>query len=118
MEKEVINIINAVIAGVNDGVYIEVEGHADYAEYGKDIVCAAMSALMCAAVAELDELCNNGFLVCRGRAVTDGYICIDVVPADTDDGYSYAAMNAVRDMLKKGFEMLEELYPENVTAEY
>ena len=37
----------------------EVEGHAEYAEYGKDIVCAGVSALTQSALFTLEEMCIN-----------------------------------------------------------
>ncbi len=37
-----------------------IKGHADYAEYGKDIVCAAVSAIAYTAVGALDELAGVG----------------------------------------------------------
>ena len=33
-------------------------GHAEYAEYGKDIVCAALSALVINTLNSLEQLCN------------------------------------------------------------
>lgn len=39
---------------------IEIQGHAGYAERGKDIVCAGVSALYGTLVAELDERERRG----------------------------------------------------------
>ena len=46
-----------VIRVREDGVTIE--GHANYAEYGKDIVCAGMTALMRTLVKSIEDLTED-----------------------------------------------------------
>ena len=38
---------------------ITIEGHANYAEYGKDIVCAGMTALMRTLVKSIEDLTED-----------------------------------------------------------
>lgn len=39
---------------------LEIDGHANYAEYGEDIVCAAVSTLMFTLIASLSEVLKLG----------------------------------------------------------
>ena len=39
--------------------YISVQGHADYAESGKDIVCAAVSTLTCTLINSINDLTDD-----------------------------------------------------------
>lgn len=107
-------MINTVIARIDDGWFFEAEGHANYAERGKDIVCAAVSALACAVISELDELSACGKARFRSKSVSDGYIGFEVEPR----GGGEFALGVLFDMLKNALRNLEELYPGCVTAEY
>lgn len=85
-------------------VGFELKGHSGYAEYGKDIVCSAVSALAVTAVNSIDEL-------------TDA-----VVKAETRDGYMKAELISVENrdaqlLLKSmvcGIKEISEQYPEHV----
>lgn len=56
-----------------------IEGHADYDEYGYDIVCAAISAISCTAILGLQELVHDegqfenkpGYCLIRPAKVND-----------------------------------------------
>ena len=54
-EKEWCDLI--VVNVRKDGITIE--GHANYAEYGKDIVCAGMTALMRTLVKSIEDLTED-----------------------------------------------------------
>lgn len=49
-----------------------VEGHAGYAEYGKDILCAGVSAIVCGAINWFDEDDIN-------YKMTDGLVEINII---------------------------------------
>ena len=46
---------------VKDGTYLslDVAGHAEYGEYGKDLICASVSSIMFGFMNALDELQEN-----------------------------------------------------------
>lgn len=82
---------------------ISVKGHANYAEPGKDIVCAAVSTLFQAFIASVEEL------------------TADVISAEIQPGNSlirYAALSPVSLYLLNSFiigvEMIAETFPDNV----
>ena len=82
---------------------VEVSGHANYEEYGKDIVCAATSAIITTTV--------NGILAVQNRSLKvldDGkLLVIDVLTAD----------EVVEKLLFNMITLLEELenqYPKNI----
>ncbi len=56
---------------------IEISGHAESGEYGKDLVCAAVSALVITFVNSVEILC--GFDL--APEIRSGYVCA-MVPAD------------------------------------
>lgn len=76
---------------------VRVSGHAGYGPEGQDIVCAAVSALVYALAAQLD---NDGILdVCQleeGDAI--------LYTSDTERARPYL------DMVRSGFKLLEESY--------
>ena len=87
----------------NDGAHeIRVTGHSGYAEQGKDIVCAGVSALSWALVAALHR---EGLLL---EAVEgDGYMTIRYL----------AGAEKQLEMFQIGLEMMEAKYPENVVTQ-
>lgn len=63
-------------------IFFQVTGHAEYAEFGKDVVCGAVSALAQTAILGLEEVAgispeveiNEGSLICMlsaGEAAND-----------------------------------------------
>ena len=46
---------------VKDGSYLslDVKGHAEYGEYGKDLICASVSSILFGFMNALDELSEN-----------------------------------------------------------
>ena len=82
---------------------ITVKGHANYAEIGKDIVCAAVSTLFQAFIASVEEL------------------TADVITAEIKPGNSrirYADLSPVSLILLNSFivgvEMIADTYPDYV----
>ncbi|MCD7868536.1 MAG: ribosomal-processing cysteine protease Prp [Clostridiales bacterium] len=67
-----------------NGSYEELisRGHADYAEEGKDIVCAAVSALIINTVNSLETFTEDKFQAADG----DGFVSIRFAGPNTDRG--------------------------------
>ena len=77
---------------------LEIDGHAGYAEKGKDIVCAAVSALACS-------------LVCYGRGKVereDGHMSFSA-------GKMSTRARGAFDCTYGGFALLADAYPTHVT---
>lgn len=86
---------------------ISVKGHGEYAEYGKDIVCAAVSMLFTSAAQTLVNYNAEHPIKCFMYDLKGG------------NGYIRGASNSrkvegVFDVLITGIEMVSEIYPENV----
>lgn len=88
---------------------VSVEGHAGYGEKGKDIVCAAVSALCIALDAALTKFCDNGKMFDICRDIGDGTVNIQV-----KNFMSYEIYTRVKDMFYMffiGMEEIEKQYP-------
>lgn len=85
---------------VNDGIELTMDGHADYAEPGKDIVCAA-TTILARTLAEEVQQCDDHALV------------------DLSPGHAYIrscgknAADALR-VVVTGFRLLAQNYPDMV----
>ena len=88
---------------------LKVEGHANTAPKGQDIVCAAESMLVCALAGTLEEAQQRGRLKMEYKE-SDGKV---EITADPQMG-SLAEAKAYFRMAVKGFRMLREEYPSNV----
>lgn len=86
---------------------ITISGHAGYAERGKDIVCAAVSALAQTLARSLD-MQTHDVVETEQR---EGYIAIKYM------NLSDAGKNLV-DSFFVGMEMIAHEYPEHVTIKY
>lgn len=82
---------------------ITVKGHAEYAEYGKDIVCSAVSALVYNLQESINRLTEDtvGFSYAPGEIV----ISFDDISKETQ---------LLMDSFIVGIEMLAFNYPDNV----
>ena len=87
-----------------NGVYIS--GHANYAETGKDIVCAAISALVQVVAAAMDKYTNDDFIA----VLTPGHGVIRHSELSTEG-------QILRKALILGLEMIADEYPQNVRIE-
>jgi len=82
--------------------YIEIDGHANYEEYGKDILCASVSILYYTLAQRLSELnCKHK------RTQREGHIEIEV---HSDD----AKVNECIDTCLCGLELLANEYSEYI----
>lgn len=81
----------------------EIEGHAGYAEYGKDVVCAAVSALAYTAVGAISEMTK---IVTYDQS--DGYMKC-VVPKSISSG-NKNTVKIILDTIVIGFKQIELSY--------
>lgn len=92
---------------------IKVSGHANHAEYGKDLVCSAISSLIYSLADLILEVADHGHLTeSPVIKLTPGDAEITCKPlANEEDVFTIkgAYMMAIR-----GFKLLSESYEENV----
>lgn len=84
---------------------LSIRGHAGYAESGKDIVCAGVSALFFAAYAELR---NRGFRYFAD--LDDGYATLQAYPSAEERHTCITILDTV----VAGLDNLAQHYPENI----
>ena len=87
---------------------MEIEGHAGYAEEGKDIVCAGASTIVDALVGVLQDAQTRGRTTMQAEE-KDGKV---IIWADPMMG-SLNEIKAYFRMCVKGFQVLQEQYKEN-----
>lgn len=92
----------------NDTWMIEASGHAEYGEDGKDIVCAALSALIGAFDFAMHRYHANGFSS-SGTTGAGEYLAQYI-------GSRSRETNGMIRMLEVGIALLAQEYPENVEA--
>lgn len=96
----------------DNGVFgMEVDGHAGYAEKGKDIVCASASILTQTLIATI-ESCNESkaFSSKPKLKVEDGHAVIRCRPKD----YWMESVNNMLATIEVGFKLLAQEYPQCV----
>ena len=59
MRIEVMKTMIKVTIDMSEGISIKTTGHANYAPYGEDIVCAGVSAILQTAVLGLENIAEN-----------------------------------------------------------
>lgn len=92
---------------------ITVKGHAGSAEVGKDLVCAAVSALVLTAVANVRRMEDKGCTYSTVMTVDRGDAEIQVNPK----AYFRLSVMQILDAICAGFEVLSREYPEYVRYE-
>lgn len=91
-----------------DGTFeIHAKGHANYAERGKDIVCASVSVLIYTLIESIDESDLSTPAVIDVR---EGETLIRVKPKSENRG----KICAVFEVIANGFELLQKNFPKNV----
>lgn len=85
---------------------LEVEGHARYAEEGKDIVCSAASILTYTTAQVLAAMADV-----QGMSLEQGSAEIKIT-ANTDQEYNDIRLATL--FVGAGFAMLQNKYPDNV----
>lgn len=92
---------------------ITVKGHAGSDEVGKDLVCAAVSALALTLVANVQRIEENGCSYSTAITVDKGYTEIQLSPK----AYFRLSVMQILDAICAGFELLAREYPEYVRYE-
>ena len=95
-------MIDVFVKDYGDHWSMRMEGHADYAEPGEDIVCAGASALWFTLLSELQEACDH--------FETEEEFG-DAPKMVTAWGCRYAMR-----MIRRGLCLLEGAYPEHITV--
>jgi uncharacterized protein YsxB (DUF464 family) len=84
---------------------IEIDGHADSAEYGKDLVCCAISTLTFTLLAYLEKAADEGRILNFTTHIREknGYICLecDLIHNNVEEGIT---------AIEQGYEIIEENY--------
>lgn len=91
---------------------LEIKGHADYAEYGKDIVCSAASILAYTLADFLLKATKKGEISEPNIEMKDGYISIQYEARSETD---YAFVKDKFDIVQCGYSMLQKTYPQHIT---
>lgn len=92
---------------------IEIDGHSGFGEKGKDIVCAAVSALTCTLMnCVRDEESADRVRLIRD-IVRDGYVCLEIEHFD----FAKERTKAITETCISGLYMLAQEYPEYVRFE-
>ena len=89
-----------------DSIMLRVSGHANYAEIGKDIVCAGVSAIAFALLGYLEKIDKT---VASDINEQEGYICIVSNSVDK-------RVEAAYDMALSGLRQLELAFPDHVNV--
>ena len=96
-----------MITVTRNGLSVKVKGHAQSAEYGKDLICASASILFYTLVEALDRLQRDGKCKCEVKAL-EGDAEIKAISTDPTE------VIHVINTIMIGYEILAEDYPENV----
>lgn len=92
------------------GKSIDITGHANYDEHGKDIVCASVSALYMALCNTTLQARDDGLLSCTMMQSSKRKLLeIDSIDISYSEKYN-AVWKSILDMI----EWIAEEYPENV----
>ena len=83
---------------------LEVSGHSNYDEHGKDIICAGVSAVVTGGVNALTIEDKNKI----SYRVKDGYVNVDVLDIDDDN------LQRIMDVIVIQLKTIEESYKKNI----
>lgn len=86
---------------------VRVEGHADYAVAGKDIVCAGISTLAFTLINRLENLKEREYVDEVDYIQRDGMIKVTFTGDSTE-------LLATLETIEIGFMMMAENYPKNI----
>lgn len=92
-----------------NGYSVKIEGHADSAEYGKDLICASASILFYTLVENIDRLEKQGKCKATIKAL-EGDAEVRIIPHPDSTSEVLSIINTIM----VGYEILEADYPENV----
>ena len=107
-------MIEAVLTKRPGALRLEVSGHAGAAPAGRDLVCAAVSALSWACIGYVSELYGRGRL-CRApelaAAKGSAFICAQAKSEYADE------LNGAAGLVEAGLALLSENFPGNIKFE-
>lgn len=86
---------------------IIISGHSGYADFGKDIVCSAVSSIMITTVNAIDRI--NGKAIKYTRNKNDDSSIIEIVEQDE-------IVSKLLDNMLDMFKSLEKDYPKNINV--
>lgn len=92
---------------------IKANGHARFAEKGRDIVCASVTVLLRTAGILFSELCESGKIEFSAEAEQRGNLAFRVKKISKDEFLSERIF-AVLDFVRAGIKSLASEYPEFV----
>ena len=102
-------MISAILTREGNGYSrCRVSGHSGYAEAGSDIICAAVSILICTCVNALESVCG---LVPRVTENRDGLVSFQLPRRTVEEE---ARAQILMGALKQGLSDLAEAYPQYV----
>ena len=90
-----------------DGVAmtVQVTGHAHYAEEGKDIVCAGVSALLCTLADNIERISDvHAIKLDKGDAIVS---CVPLADRMIETVITFGT-------IVRGFRLMESAYPDHV----
>lgn len=90
------------------------EGHAEFAEKGKDIVCSAVTILMRTAI---EMLSKTSEIELKTDTSLRGYLSFEARILK-DDQKLKERLSTIGDFLKEGFESLSKEFPQNVKLDF
>ena len=99
-----------------EGWLFDCEGHANFGEAGRDIVCAGVSALCMALLRRLEEMSCEGLVRTEGVHVAPGEVHLRV-RADPADPLAALLLQYTFAAVMAGFAAIEERYGEYVSIE-
>ena len=91
---------------------LRLEGHAGYAEHGKDIVCASASILAYTVAQIVTDAEHNGWLKAPPIVQMDNGDT--VISCEAIDAESYVVMKAMFSFAVRGYALLAQNYPQYV----
>lgn len=107
-------MVKVAFSTTEDGIKMTAKGHANYGEYGADIVCASVSILAFTLAEAAKQLHSSGYLSHPPYIeVSDGRIKVEcsLSPEHSE------RVQIVYDTIKSGYQLLAYNYPENVTLD-
>lgn len=100
-------MIRATFLNKNNVYSLTIFGHANYAEYGEDIVCASVSALTTATVNEMAKYIDT--IVVRGNDIQLSFVAVQTSQSPIDHH-----LFRLYEMLKENFLEIEQHFPKNI----
>lgn len=99
-----------------NSITFDAQGHTGYAEQGKDIVCAAVSALTSEWMFAVDEFLKKGMCEQILRVLKSGKV-VSCISFDKDDTASVSTIYFLTDIILQCLAAISEQYPANVYIE-